>query len=145
MNWGNKLLFTFIAFAGGMGYLVYRSVTTEYQLVEKEYYKSEIAYQQVIDGSNEANRLSAPVQVLQTTLGVELRLPAEMKNKQVAGNVWFYCAYEQKNDKKISLQINKEAVQLITPGYLTPGTYTVKITWKEESRNFYAEKNLIVK
>jgi FixH len=145
MNWGNKLLLTFIAFGSGMGYLVYRSVNTEYQLVEKEYYKSEIAYQQVIDGSNEANRLSSPVSILQTTEGIELQLPAEMKSKKITGEIWFYCAYEQKNDKKIFLQTNTRAIQIIPTGYILPATYTVKINWKDGAKKFYAEKYLQVK
>ena len=41
MSWGNKLLVAFIVFAAGMFYLVYRSVNTNYELVEKDYYKSE--------------------------------------------------------------------------------------------------------
>lgn len=59
MNWGNKLLVTFIVFGAGMGVLVYKSMNTTYELVEKDYYKKELRYQEVIDGSNRANALSA--------------------------------------------------------------------------------------
>ena len=56
MNWGNKLLILLL-FLERMFYLVYRSVNTNFELVEKDYYKSEFRYQQVIDGTNRANSL----------------------------------------------------------------------------------------
>jgi len=72
MNWGNKLFVTFLVFGTGMGYLVYRSVKTNFDLVEKDYYKSELRYQDVIDGTNRVNQLSSSVNLEQTTDGVLL-------------------------------------------------------------------------
>ena len=96
MNWGNKLLLTFIVFGAGMMYLVYRSVNTNYELVEKDYYKSELRYQQIIDGSNRANQLQSSVKIEQTSAGIILELPQEMKEKNISGDILFYCAYDQK-------------------------------------------------
>ena len=52
MNWGNKLLITFLVFGAGISFLVYRSMHTNFELVEKDYYKSELRYQEIIDGTN---------------------------------------------------------------------------------------------
>ena len=41
MNWGNKLLVAFIVFGLGMGYLAYRSMNTNFELVENDYYKQD--------------------------------------------------------------------------------------------------------
>jgi hypothetical protein len=144
MNWGNKLLVAFIVFIGGMGYLVYRSMNTEFQLVEKDYYKKEIAYQQVIDRSKEANKLSAPVEVLQPIKDIEIRLPPEMKGKEITGDVWFYCSYEQANDKHLKLQTDSNGVQAIAGSILNNGTYTVKITWQQGDKKYYSESQLKV-
>ena len=56
MNWGNKLLVTFLAFGAGMSFLVYKSITTNYD--RKDYYKNELCYQEVIDATQRANTLS---------------------------------------------------------------------------------------
>lgn len=101
MNWGNKLLLTFIVFGAGMTYLVYRSVSTNYELVEKDYYNQELRYQQVIDGTNLANQLSSSVKIEQTDSGISLKLPHEMKNKEISGEILFYCAYDQKKIKNL--------------------------------------------
>lgn len=143
MNWGNKLLVTFIVFGAGMTYLVYRSVKTNYELVDKEYYKNELAYQQVIDGSARANALSA-TEVRQDSEGIVLQLPAEMKNKPVSGTVHFYCAYDEKRDKKYTLQPSPEGVQTFPAAQLQAGTYTVKISWVSNGSSYYTEKNLTI-
>ena len=144
MNWGNKLLLTFLVFAAGMGFLVYRSVTTNFELVEKDYYKEELRFQQQIVGTREANNLSSAVTLLQNETGIHLQLPAEMKAKTVTGEVWFYCAYNEKKDKKYVLQTDQEAFQSFTLREVEPGNYTVKINWKDGSKNYYSEKQLTV-
>ena len=144
MNWGNKLLITFIIFGAGIFYLVYRSMTTNFELVEKDYYKSELHYQQVIDGSNRAGALHSPVKLEQRENHILLQLPEEMKNKVVTGDVLFYCAYDEKKDKKFRLQVNDEGEQVFQTGTITPGNYTVKINWNSDSNNYYTEKTITV-
>ncbi|MFN8289829.1 MAG: FixH family protein [Chitinophagaceae bacterium] len=144
MNWGNKLLATFIVFAGGMSFLVYKCLHTNYEMVESDYYKKELHYQQVIDGAKEANNLATQVTIQQTGKNIVLQLPEEMKNKPVSGEVWFYCAYDQKKDKKIPLKAGQDGSQTITSSSVQPGNYTVKISWKDEQKNYYAEKPITV-
>ncbi|MBL0269017.1 MAG: FixH family protein [Chitinophagaceae bacterium] len=144
MNWGNKLLLTFIVFAAGMGFLVYRSVTTNFELVEKDYYKQELRYQQKIDGMREANNLTAAVNLSQTENGIHLQFPDEMKAKSLTGEIWFYCAYNQKKDKKFNLQTGADASQSIRLQDVEPGSYTVKIIWKDGAKEYYSEKPLTV-
>lgn len=144
MNWGNKLLLVFVVFAAGMAFLVYRSVSTNYELVEKDYYKQELRYQQVIDGTREANSLATGVTLTQSEKGIVLQLPGEMKDKNLSGEVWFYCAYDGKKDKKFSLQADRNAVQSFALELVQPGNYTVKINWKDGQKSYYSEKTLTV-
>ncbi len=144
MNWGNRLLLAFIVFGSGMFFLVYRSVSTRFELVEKDYYKQELRYQQVIDGKQEAGNLSATVILAQTEKGIRLQLPDEMKDKKISGEVWFYCAYDEKKDKKFKLDTDSYAVQSFTPDQVQPGNYTVKIRWADEQKNYYTEKSIRV-
>ncbi|MBI5856329.1 MAG: FixH family protein [Sphingobacteriales bacterium] len=144
MNWGNKLLLAFIVFAAGMFYLVYRSVNTNYELVEKDYYNKELRYQQVIDGMNRVNQLSNPVKLEQTGRGIILQLPEEMKNKAISGDVWFYCAYDEKKDKKFRLQPDADGMQIFQLSSVLPGNYMVKITWQGDGKDYFTEKKLTI-
>ena len=144
MNWGNKLLMTFIVFGAGMFYLVYRSMNTKSELVEKDYYKSELRYQEVIDGANRANALSTTVNLQQTDNGIILLMPEELKSKVISGDVLFYCTYDSKKDRKFELKISGDGTQLFPSGDITTGNYVVKVNWISDKQNYYTEKRLTV-
>ena len=139
LNWGHKLMLGFFLFAGMIAYLVYQSMHTRYDLVSKEYYKDELQYQQIIDGTNQANRLSSRPAVSQTDNTIVIRLPHEMKQATVTGNIWFYCADNAQKDKKLPLQVNTDAVQTINSRQFSSGNYTVKINWEANGVKYYAE------
>ena len=143
MNWGYKLMFAFIAFAIMMLYLVFRSFGTNFELVEKDYYKNELAYQRIIDGADRAYKLSAPPELIQSASGIILRMPEEMRNKTLSGSIWFYCAYDSRKDKKFSLATDSDGVQVFN-NTLTAGNYRVKIDWNNNNESFYVEKNIMI-
>jgi nitrogen fixation protein FixH len=142
MNWGYKLFFTFIIFAILMSWLVYRAFQTDFQLVEKEYYKSELRYQEVIDGTNRVNALASSVSLTQEDETIILQLPDEMKNLPVEGTIWFYCAYDGAKDIRLELKPGADGKQQIASAALQPGTYTAKIQWKQAGKDYYSERKL---
>ena len=144
MNWGNKLLITFLIFGAGISFLVYRSMHTNFELVEKDYYKSELRYQEIIDGTNRANALSTIVQLQQNGEGLLLQLPAEMKDQPVSGNVLFYCDYDASKDRKFALQVNSDGLQLFERRELARGHYLVKINWNANGKDYYTEKMISI-
>lgn len=145
MNWGNKLLIAFIVFIGGISFLVYRSTQTNFEMVENDYYKQELAYQQKIDQRHQANQLSQQVAVFQNNEGVVIQFPPEMKNKTLTGNAWFYCAYDKTKDRKYKLEADTSLSQVFSNGNILPGTYTLKLQWEDEAKKYYTEKYVKVK
>ena len=144
MNWGNKLLITFSVFATMISYLVYRAVTTNFELVDKEYYKNELRYQQVIDASNRTAALGSSVLLNQSEQGIILELPAEMKNKTINGELFFYCAYDSRKDRRLVINTGTEAIQVFDKSAIEPGKYTVKINWTSGESNYYSEKLITI-
>ena len=144
MNWGQKLIIVFIVFAIGMIYLVYRCIHVNTDLVTKEYYKDELKYQDVIDGTRMANALSEKVQLNQDNEAITVQLPDEMKNERVSGIIWFYCAADAKKDRHISIEMDADAMQQISKKVLRPGSYTVKLNWKSNNKNYYTEQTFTI-
>lgn len=144
MNFGNKLLLVFAVFAGLMSYMVYRCFSVPVDLVSNEYYKDEIAYQDVIDGTKNANALSGKAVVEANAAGVFIQLPAEMKNLPVNGTVLFYCPSNMENDRHIKLSTDADGKQAIDIKRFSKGNYTVKIDWTATSKHFYTEKQLTI-
>jgi hypothetical protein len=143
MNWGYKLFAVFVVFTAMIGYMAWRCFGTNFELVEKEYYKSELRYQEVIDGKGQAGALSAAPVIMQSGKEIILQMPNEMKDTAVSGDILFYCAYDAKKDTKILLSLDKNGTQSFTSA-VTPGTYTVKIDWRKDGKKYYAEKNITI-
>ena len=138
-NWGHKLTLGFIAFAGMIIYMVVQSMNTRYELVSNEYYKDELQYQQVIDGTSRANQLSSKASVTQQNDELVIQLPPEMQQKTITGSLWFYNATDSKKDKKMALQVNDHAAQAIDSRQFLPGNYTAKISWASNNETYYSE------
>ena len=79
INWGHKIILVFVVFVSLIATLVYKSVHTNFELVTKEYYKDELVYQRVIDGTHNANRLAGVTTVTSDQQYVNVQLPEEMK------------------------------------------------------------------
>jgi hypothetical protein len=125
-----------------MSYLVYRSVTTNFELVDKDYYKNELRYQDVIDGVKRANALNDVVKLTPTVKGLELQLPAEMRDQKIAGTVHFYCAYDALKDRKFELNTDATGLQVLNAKLIASGNYTVKINWNAGGEEYYTEKSI---
>jgi hypothetical protein len=142
MNWGNKLIVAFFIFAAGMAFMVYQAVSTDFELVEKDYYKKELRYQEVIDRKEATAKLSDNIALLKDEQTIILQLPTEMQNKSIAGDILFYCAQESKKDKSFTLLVDSNAKQVIALDKLDPCYYKVKISWSADGIMYYAEKDI---
>jgi len=138
-NWGHKLTIGFLAFAGMIVYLVVQSMNTRYDLVSKEYYKEELQYQQVIDGTSRANQLSSHTTITQTNDALTVQLPHEMQQKTITGSILFYSIDNSQKDKKISMQVDGNGAQTINSRSFVPGRYTAKISWQSNGEQYYTE------
>jgi len=144
LNWGHKLTIVFIAFAAFIFFLIYKTTQSHFDLVSKDYYKDELAYQQVIDGTNLANKLSRGIQVQQQNDQISIQFPQEMKQKKAEGTIFFYCSADSGKDKKINIQLSEEAVQIIPAKDILPGKYVLKINWKTDNQNYYNEQPVTI-
>jgi hypothetical protein len=144
MNWGNKLLLAFVVFAAGMAFMVYQAVNTDFELVEKDYYKQELRYQQVIDGKAEAAKLSAAIELEPVQGGIILQLPVEMHGAQPTGEILFYCANDSKKDRRFLLSVDNSGQQFFSTNLLLPGAYKGKISWIVNNKRYYAEKDILI-
>lgn len=143
MNWGNKLITVFIAFAALILTLVYMAANTRFDLVTKDYYKEELRYQDKIDAMINASRLSR-VAVEQDAYALTIALPKEMNGKKISGEAWFYCKTDAANDRKIILNVDDSSRQLIMKNLLVKGPYQLKLNWQSQAGNYYKEMEIII-
>ena len=142
MNWGNRLLLVFVVFAFGISFLVYRCMKIPVDLVSNDYYKDELAYQQVIDAVKRTNSLSAGVVLRKEGRSISLQLPPEMRNVAVAGTVSFYCPSDMARDRRMELATDAAAHQEIDLGGIAPGHYSVRVRWTSGGVLYFNEQTI---
>jgi hypothetical protein len=144
MNWGNKLLLVFVVFGGMISYMVYRCMQTPVDLVSSQYYKDELAYQKIIDGTRQANSLSARLSLEEVDGVVRLILPVEMKGKAVKGSIVFYCPNDAARDRSIPLDPDGSGRQEMVKGAVPKGYYTVKVSWESGGVDYFTEQPFVI-
>ncbi|TDW96703.1 FixH family protein [Dinghuibacter silviterrae] len=142
MSWGNKLTVVFILFGAMISYMVYRCMKMPVDLVTADYYKEELAYQEVIDGTKAANALSALPRLSENGERIELCMPSEMRGRSLEGSIVFYCPSDMERDRRVSLQPDADGRQWIQ--LLPAGNYTAKVSWRSGGKLYYAEQPVYI-
>ena len=142
LSWGYKIMFVYIAFVVGMGFLVYKASSQKFDLVTKDYYEQELKYQQVIDQAANSSRLSVPVSIERKEGELKISFPDEMKNKKKLVDFYLYYAADAKKDFRKSFELNEnELIQPLPTGM--KGMYELKLSWEAEGVKYYFEQKLI--
>ncbi len=142
MNWGHKIILVFVIFAAGILTLVTRSMRTKIDMVTKDYYSEELKYQEVIEGRNNANALSAPVKVSQPEETVNISMPHELIGQTFNGTITFYRPSDSGKDFEVPLQPDNSGNQTVERDKFVRGNYRVKIRWEMNNKPYYQEQVL---
>ena len=134
-------MFVYIAFVAGIGFLIFKASNQEFDLVTKDYYEQELKYQQVIDQSANASRLSMPLYIEKKEAELKISFPDEMKNKKKLVDFYLYYAADAKRDFRRSFELNEnELAQALPVGM--KGMYELKLTWETEGVKYYHEQKI---
>lgn len=141
LSWGYKIMFVYIAFVAGMGFLVFKASSQKFDLVTKDYYEQELKYQQVIDQAANSSRLSAPVTIERKEGELKINFPDEMKNKKKLVDFYLYYAADAKKDFRKSFELNENELTETLPVGMK-GMYELKLSWEAEGLKYYFEQKL---
>ncbi|MEM6524493.1 MAG: FixH family protein [Bacteroidota bacterium] len=143
MNWGTRIVVTFIAFVGVIITMVVISMKQDIHLVAKDYYVQELAYQDQMDrisNSNELNELKPLVNYDAVNKRITLSTP---DGKNLDGTIYFFRPSDARLDKKYTIQL-VNGKQVFSSDDLDKGLWRVKVNWKDQDKEFYTEKVLIL-
>lgn len=140
-HWGTGITLVYIGFVVFMLSMVGLCVKQHFDLVTPDYYAQELAFQEVIDGKQNAQLLGSVAKVEQQGTDVVLALPSELTRID-SGKILFYKPDNAKYDFEIPLT---QGLTYTLPGNkFAYGLYNVKITWYAQGTRYFAEKNLFV-
>ncbi len=139
MNFGKWIVVSFILFAVFIGTLVTVCVREDVNLVSKDYYKEELAYQDQIQRLNNTEKLLQKpiVKVIKNNLlHVEFMQTQEIQSSELK----LFCPSNPKMDKNFKFNTSKDGSQLIDLRGLQSGMYKAKLLWTMDGKEFYIEE-----
>jgi hypothetical protein len=140
INWGLRIILLYSGFVIFMLLLVYKCTQQKYDLVAKDYYAQELAYQTVIDGDRNKMQLQTPIKIEQQGTNLIVQLPESQTGLQ-KGKMFFYRPSDASKDKIIDLT----SIHTIVDGKdFIPGVYKIKLTWENEGKNYFDEQSIYV-
>lgn len=134
LSWGTRIALLYGGFVALIATLVIGSMRQDFDLVSRDYYAREIAYQNTIDASKNQASLSAPVMVGKTDDVVILDFPGEFENTSFMADVHLYAPVGASLDRKFSRRVENGQL-VLGRRELASANYTVKITWEMEGKN----------
>ncbi|MEO7988349.1 MAG: FixH family protein [Chryseolinea sp.] len=139
MNFGKWIIVSFILFAVFIGTLVTVCVREDINLVSKDYYKEELAYQDQIQRLNNTEKLLQKpiVKVIENNL---LQVDFMQTQEIQSGELKLFCPSNPKMDKNFKLNNQKDGSQLIELRGLQSGMYKAKLLWTMNGKEFYIEE-----
>jgi nitrogen fixation protein FixH len=141
MNWGHKIIITFVIFAGIIITMVVISMRQEISLVAPDYYKQEIAYSQQMEklenGQNAG--LSAPkIEYLKDQRKFILSC-----TETITGEIHFYRPSDASKDIKLKFDL-EGLPKTFDASEMISGLWRVKMTWDNQGKTYFTEKNIVI-
>jgi nitrogen fixation protein FixH len=145
--WPVGIALALTGFAGGLATLITFALSSNSDLVMRDYYEQEIRYQDQIERKQRTQPLSAEVEVTHDALlgKILIRLPADHAVRGANGEVHLYRPSAEGLDRRYPLALNAAGMQVIEASDLASGLWRVKIQWKVGEEEFFEETRLVIR
>ena len=139
MNWGKSIVLAFVLFAVFIATLVTVCMRQDVNLVTKEYYKEELAYQNQIDRIAHTAMLKQKPE-LQVEGGYILKVKYEDFNKLNEGVIQLFRPSDPAMDKEFELRKSSDNVQFFSTAGMSKGMYRARVRWTMDGEDFFLEQ-----
>ncbi len=139
MSIGKWIVVAFVFFAGFIGTLVTVCIKQDVNLVSKDYYKEELAYQdQIVRISNTRSLEEKPL--IQITEGNVIEVKFSGDAAVSRGTLKLFCPSDPAMDREFNLVPLANGSRKVEVSSLKKGMYRAKIYWENDRKQFYHEE-----
>lgn len=142
-TWGHGVTIAFVLFVTYILSFVYRSFSNDIDLVAEDYYAQEIAYQERINHTSNANSMAMEIEVIKTSDGVDIRFPRNEQIDTGSGTIQFFRPSDETLDVKVPLQM-LDGTQHLPLQLFRKGRYKVNFSWTNNGEGRYVSKEIII-
>ena len=141
LNWGKSILAIYIGFVLLMVFMVYMASKQDFDLVAKDYYQQEIAYQTKIDANKNQTNSNNTWQIKSSSTQIEISLANFAANKKPIGKIEFYRPSNSKLDVIKELDLDAEGKMFFSAQNFKTGPYLMKINYAIDNKNYFEQVN----
>ena len=145
LNWGTGIVLAFIAFIGFIMYFVVKMNTNEkykHDLVTKDYYKQELAFQNEINAEKNAKALKTNIAIKKVEEGLLVSFPEDKDYSKISGIIELYRPSNEKLDFKIPIVLRSSQV-VISEEYLIDGRWKIIIDWQYNGTSYMFKESFV--
>lgn len=137
LNWGTGIALVYGLFAVTMVAVVVKSRTYNPGLVDKDYYKLDLNYQQHLEKKQNAARLSQGLQVHFDAAKqvIQLEFPANLGMPE--GKVKCFRSSTVDDDQLLKIQANADGVMEIPTGEFATGLWNLEVDWQAQGTEYF--------
>ena len=139
MNWGYKIVVTFIVFAALIITMVVISMNEQVFLVSEDYYLQELNYQDQIDRQQNAIIVGDHLKMEYDEHNHEFYIDSHVDTH---ASIHFYRPADATMDRTFELDLHQGHHQFLNTGELASGLWKVKMSWVENDKEIYIEKTV---
>ena len=130
-NWGHGIALALLIFCGIFTYFLITVHTVdkyEVNLITEDYYKKELDFQQEIDKTNNALKLSQNIVVKIDENNIIIVFPNDFDSSKIQGNIKFFRPSDKKLDIDIPIKLEQNKM-VINKKSLQKGLYKIIVDW----------------
>lgn len=144
ISWGTSIVLAIISFVAFIMFFVVTMITDEaysHDLVVEEYYQQELTFQDQLDKTQNAARLSENINLEETSEGLIITFPEDMAFSKIKGNVFLYRPSNKQLDAEIPLSLSSH--QLLVPDSSLPGgRWNIIVDWEYLGKKYYFKEDI---
>lgn len=139
-HWGWAIVFSFVVFATGVFYVIWKSSQSSVEMVTPDYYEKEIEFQGVINQKSNYSKLEGKLVIERTQTGLIFRFPEDFRGSTITGKIHFYRPSNERMDRHFELDVDRDLSMYIAYENLFAGKYLVKLHWVANNIDYYYEE-----
>lgn len=142
INWGTGIVIAMVLFMSFIAFFVIKSFEgdNKHFLVDEEYYKSELKYQEEIDKLKNTKTLSGKVVISKTATGYIIEFPKEI-NESTTGTISFLRPSSKVLDFEIPIAIMNNKM-IVEHENLVSGNWNIRIDFKSNSEEYLVKRSI---
>ncbi len=143
MNFGGKIVVLYLSFVALILTLVFMCFGQKVELVSKDYYAQEIAFQDKINAVNNEKSLNGSIN--HSVIGNEiiLTIDSTLLSNDFEGTIVFFRPSDSSKDVKLKMNFNNYT-QIINGSSLIHGAYKLQLTWVTNHTKYFKEEVIFI-